>query len=116
MVVLTYTYESLLAAEKSALPAADELTAAFVQIGASSTEEEGLSTSTGTYAYQVRTYGQRRGRKNGGMTNVLTLVEHHVPRITWSRRWLFFWRAGEAVEVHLDFVIDGKPLRTWIQE
>ncbi len=50
------------------------------------------------------------------MTDVLTFVEHRIPRITWRPRWLFFWRADDAVEMHLDFVIDGKPLRTWIQE
>lgn len=50
------------------------------------------------------------------MTNVLTLAERRVPGITWKRRLLFFRRAEETVEVHLDFVIDGKSLRTWIQE
>lgn len=50
------------------------------------------------------------------MTNVLSLAERHVPGITWKRRLLFFRRAEETVEIHLDFLIDGKSLRTWIQE
>lgn len=50
------------------------------------------------------------------MTNVLTLIERSVAGDTWKRRWLFFRRAEERAEVHLDFVIDGKPLRTWVQE
>jgi hypothetical protein len=50
------------------------------------------------------------------MTNVLTLAERRGPGITWKRRLLFFRRAEEIVEVHLDVVIDGKSLRTWIQE
>lgn len=50
------------------------------------------------------------------MTNVLTLAERRVPGITWKRRLLFSRRAEETVEVHLDFVIDGKSLRTWVQE
>lgn len=55
-------------------------------------------------------------RHNGGMTNVLTLAEQWVPTTVWKRRRLFFRRAEESVQVHLDFVIDGKPLRSWIQE
>lgn len=51
------------------------------------------------------------------MTNVLTLTERRVPGTVWRRRGLF--RRGHTehtVSVHLDFLVDGKPLSTWIQE
>lgn len=51
------------------------------------------------------------------MTNVLTLAERHVSGTVWRRQGLLRRRhAEETTEVHLDFVIDGKSLRTWIQE
>jgi hypothetical protein len=50
------------------------------------------------------------------MTNVLTLTERRVRRITWKKRFPLFRTAQERAEVHLDFVIDGKPLRARLQE
>ncbi|MCW2134993.1 hypothetical protein [Arthrobacter sp. VKM Ac-2550] len=50
------------------------------------------------------------------MNEVLTLEEQLVPTASWKRRFVFFRREMKTVDVHLDFVINGKPLRTWIQE
>jgi hypothetical protein len=51
------------------------------------------------------------------MTNVLTLTERHVPGTIWIKGGPFRrGRTEETVEVHLDFMIDGKNLRNWIQE
>jgi hypothetical protein len=50
------------------------------------------------------------------MPNVLTLVESSAPVTTWKRRFLVLQRPVEITAVFLDFVVDGKPLRTWIQE
>ncbi|MCG2623130.1 hypothetical protein LVY72_14605 [Arthrobacter sp. I2-34] len=48
--------------------------------------------------------------------NVLSLVERQVTSTAWKRHRLFFRRAVETTDVHLDFAIDSKPLRDWIQE
>ncbi len=51
------------------------------------------------------------------MTNdVLALEEQLVPTTSWQRRFIFFRREMKPVDVHLDFDINGMPLRTWIQE
>ncbi len=51
------------------------------------------------------------------MTNdVLALEEQLVPTTSWQRRFIFFRREMKPVDVHLDFVINGMPLRTRIQE
>jgi hypothetical protein len=48
--------------------------------------------------------------------NVLTLVEQHATFTAWKRHRLFFRRAVQTDDIHLDFVIDGRPLQDWIQE
>lgn len=49
------------------------------------------------------------------MTNVLSLAEFSMSFTTWKPRFLVFQRPIETVEMFFDFVVDGKPLRAWIQ-
>lgn len=51
-----------------------------------------------------------------GMTNVLTLAELKVPGNKLKKRDLVFGKVKKTVDIHLDFFIDGKSLRAWIQE
>ncbi|MHA7274602.1 hypothetical protein ACX80Z_14360 [Arthrobacter sp. TMT4-20] len=50
------------------------------------------------------------------MTNILTLADRQVPGTTLKKRYLVFGTVKKTVEMHFDFFIDGKSLRTWIQE
>jgi hypothetical protein len=60
----------------------------------------------------------RPGRDNASMAeyNVLSFVEHTVASTVRRRRMLFFSRWIETEVTNLDFAIDGKPLRTMIQD
>lgn len=44
-------------------------------------------------------------------TNTLSLIEQAIPTTEKVRHWLFFIRQDATVHTHLDFVIDGIPLR-----
>ena len=47
--------------------------------------------------------------------NVLSLVEQEVEFSESVRRWLFFRREVRNVRAHLDFVVDGVPLREHVR-
>lgn len=47
--------------------------------------------------------------------NVLSLVEQKVPCTESVRRWLLFSRDIRSVRTHLDFVVDGVPLREHVR-
>lgn len=47
--------------------------------------------------------------------NVLSLVEQKVEFSESNRRWLFFSREISRVRTHLDFVVDGVPLREHVR-
>ena len=49
------------------------------------------------------------------MNTTVSLVEQTVTVPGSIRRWLFFTRTEVQVRTHLDFVIDGVPLREHVR-